>query len=447
MTTLWKADPGENPSTGAAYTIDHRPTGGSGGPARDGLRRRGVLAAHISHPDDLVLVTAGAVAALLATYAGLLPVLVVLLVLVPSAPVGIQIAGHDWTEVRTAGLILLCAALLVAYWRDLRLRLPTSVRLGSIALAALVPVGVAAALDTSHGSTDLLKALSQAVGQPFSYAVLLGAFGLALRGPTRSRRWLFAAWGAALVIQAGVSVGQLISGSAFDPSLGYDRASGTMGSDFLGAFALLSLFVGLYVRATASGRAERLIATAFVLVAGLTLVASLSRSALIALAVGIAVLVVRAIRARGGFRSLRPLLLVLAATAVGLFLTRGIWTQRLSTNLTFDRPATWVSGWRIGVDHPWTGVGPNHVVQLVTSDIRYGYTSYGATYANPSDTWIFAVSAEGFPYALVLLLASAVIVGVLLRAPPSPAESSSVSGCGPPASSSWSTICSRTRTT
>lgn len=380
----------------------------------------GLVAAQVSRPSDLVLGVVGVLAVVIVTYAGMLPILVLLLVLVPSAPVGTHIAGHDWSEIRTAGLILCSAVLLVVYWRDLRVRLSGSVQLACASFAALIPLGVVAALYTSSGSADLLKTVSQAAGQPFSYAVLLGVFFLAIEDSSNARWILFGAWALALAIQALVSLGQYVSGSAFDPSLGYDRATGTMGSDFLGAFALLSLFAALYVRAAATGPATRRVATAATAVAGLTLVASLSRSALIALGIGLLVLIVNTTRRPPGIRSGRSVLLVLAVIAAGLFLTSGIWSQRLSSQARgFDRPAGWLSGLRIAADYPWTGVGPSHVDQFVRSKIRYGYTPYGENTDNPSNTWIFALSAEGIPYGIVLVIATTVIVGLLIRGPPS----------------------------
>jgi O-antigen ligase len=156
-----------------------------------------------------------------------------------------------------------------------------------------------------------------------------------------------------------------------------------------------------------------------VVVGILTLAASVSRSSAIALGVGLAALIIRLVAARAGFRRFLPVIAAVAVAGIGLYLTSGIWSARLSSKLTagFDRPATWVSGLRIASDHPLTGVGPNHVADTVTSAIRYTYTPYGATFSNPHNTWIYAMAAEGFPYGLVLLLATVFLVWALVAKP------------------------------
>jgi O-antigen ligase len=380
----------------------------------------GLAIVNVSSPAILAAVAALVVlAAVIALLASLRLILMLLLVAVPSAPVGVQIWGHDFGELRTAAMTAVVASLALVHRHMLRERLSGRVLVACMALAALVPIGIAASGDTSHGSLDLLKSFSQAVGQPFSYAILLGAFGLVLRERFENETALLGAWGVALLIQAAVCAGQFATGSAFDRTLGYDRANGTMGADFLGAFALLSVFAALHARAASSNPRDRRIATIAVVVAALTVVVSLSRGALIGLAVGLLALLLRALRTDGRRARTRPVLIVFTVLAAGLFLTRGIWSARLTNSLTegFDRPATWVSGLRIAADHPWTGVGASHVADVVNSTLRYSYTPYGHTVANPHDTWIFAMAAEGFPYGIVLLCATGVFAWVLLSNP------------------------------
>jgi hypothetical protein len=177
--------------------------------------------------------------------------LALLLVAVPSAPTGVELAGRTFGEPRTGGMIALLGGICLLRRRELSRWLDGRVLMVCLALIGLVPLGILAAADTAQGGSDFLKAASQSAGQPFSYAALLGLFTLVLRTDWESERVLFAAWGIALGVQAAVCLGQFISGSAFIARLGYSRANGTMGSDFLGAFAMLSVFAALHVRTTA----------------------------------------------------------------------------------------------------------------------------------------------------------------------------------------------------
>ena len=322
-------------------------------------------------------------------------------------------AGIDGSTLRTVGVAVLSAvALALAGRTDDRDR--ALLPLVRPLLLALSGLGLASALFTAVGPSDFVKQAAQATGQPLFYAVAITMFAVALSRSEDAREKLFEAWCLALVAEAIIVAGQVATGSAYDPIRGITRAQGTMGADSLGAFSMFGVFGALTLRSIASTRfARRLAGVAVVASLGMMFL-SLARGPVIAFGVALGLLALRG----GDQRSQRQLsrgFSLVALTGFVAYLTKDLWLARLSAPTTagFDRPATWIAGFRIVRAHPVFGVGPSHIVALVQSSTQYGYTEFGTNAAVPHNSWLFAAAANGLPYAGLLVLATvAFVIGI-----------------------------------
>jgi O-antigen ligase len=284
-------------------------------------------------------------------------------------------------------------------------------------LITLAVVGLVSALFTSAGSTDFLKLASQSAGQPILYALMFTIFVGVLRRDDGAEEKLLTAWCLAIVGEGLIVAGQLGSGAAYDPVRGITRAQGTMGADALGAFAMFGVFGAVSLHKIASTKWARCLAIVAAVAGMGALFASLSRGSVIALAVGMAILVIsrppKSLHRKRGAGVI--LLVVLAATSI--YMTHGLWEKRLgaSTTAGFDRPATWVGGLRLAEDHPAVGVGGTHIVEVISSSSRYSDTNFGVNGAVPHNSWLFVTAANGVAYGVLLVILAVVLALAVAR--------------------------------
>jgi hypothetical protein len=340
-------------------------------------------------------------------------------------PTASTLFGVDASNVRTlgiAGLALVGIGLIAASARSNH----RGGHRGVIgALLALALVGVGAAVYNAGGFTGgrdgfgVLQLLPQMAGQPLIYALLLLLFVGVLSHDPAARHKLLVAWAVVVLVEAAVVAGQLASGNAYDAVRGITRGQGTMGANFLGAFALFGIFGGMYLREITRSTAIKWLATASLVAACGTMIASISRGAL--LGFGFALVALLVMRTRHSIITKRLAAVVLLAVIVGgsLNVMSGLWSQRLGDPVTrqFDRPASWVSGVRITEDNPIAGVGSLNVASAVTSVDRYNSTPFGPTESNPHNSWIFAFAAGGLAYGGLLLVSTVLFARGIWRRP------------------------------
>jgi hypothetical protein len=288
------------------------------------------------------------------------------------------------------------------------------------AFLTLAAIGVyVAALDGTDGR-DILKTLSLTAGQPLAYAGFLGLFATTVKRNEHNRNRLLCAWAVVAIIEGLYVAAQFRSGSAYDAVRGFSRGQGTTGADFLGAFAAISFFGALELRAVARSTSVRLLAWTAMLAAAGSQLASTSRGSLVGLGLGLVYLLFRRNRS-GHAKSPRNIALVLSLTILlggGLYATKSLWLSRLNAPSTasFDRPATWVSGLRIARDHLFTGVGPTKIATLIQTDPRYSSTQYGGTTSVPHNMWVFALAVGGLPYGVAAIWLVYVLFRTVRRA-------------------------------
>ena len=218
------------------------------------------------------------------------------------------------------------------------------------------------------------------------------------------------AFSIAVVLQALVVGFELVSGSAYDAYRGFTRAQGTVGANFVSAFAMMALFVGLAERSRQPRtRRMRRVGTMTVLASVFILVGVVSRGGVIGVVLGGAYVILSDPRLRG--RAPRIALLAALALAASLLTPIGdLWSERLTASSVqnFDRPATWVSGVRIGVDNVGSGIAELEVFEAIEQP-RYRDTPFGSTSVIPHNSWIL-VFAEGGILSLVLVVLLTVLI-------------------------------------
>lgn len=323
-------------------------------------------------------------------------------------------ASNALNIVRSLGLAGLTALALA-----LRPKVPRS-RLRGAALAAIVGLFAMASLGlavvASTGGASVLSEASQAAGQPLVYGGLLLAFASALAYDPNARNRLLVAWSLAISVMAVVVAVQFATGAAYDPIRGISRARGTVGSDFVGAFAAIGVFGALTLRVSSGERWMRTLATIAVICGiGITL-ASVSRGATLALALGLLIFVLssRASTAVGRHRLLTTTGVVMLLIIGGYF-ARDLYTARFAeTGNSFDRPATWVVGLRIIRSYPLTGAGREQLATLAESTDSYTSTPYGEARSAPENAWLNATASYGLPYGVLLVLVT-VALGVAVK--------------------------------
>lgn len=278
--------------------------------------------------------------------------------------------------------------------------------------------GVSAiANETSAQSTASLA--GQLVGQPLVMAGLLVYFSAFLRSGERATDWLLAAFAVGVAGEAVVVLAELLSGAAYDELRELTRAQGTVGANFIGAFAMMAIFIGLagWQRGPKHPSA-RAVAGVTLLAGAVIIVGAVARSALIGVLVGGIYVVLAEPRYR---RRALPIAVAAALVALATLPTPAgeLWTSRLDAGSVqaFDRPGTWISGMRIGFDHPLTGKGEREIVRDIDDVRRYRQTPLGDSDVIPHNSWILTF-AEGGAAALVMILALTWLAFLAVRPPP-----------------------------
>ena len=84
-----------------------------------------------------------------------------------------------------------------------------------------------------------------------------------------------------------------------------------------------------------------------------------------------------------------------------------LWSERPRRHSVqnFDRPGTWISGVRIGLDHPFTGLGEEEIVRALGDVREYRQTPLGDTSVLPHNSWILPLAEGGFIALFVVLCA------------------------------------------
>ncbi|MGI8727269.1 MAG: O-antigen ligase family protein, partial [Solirubrobacterales bacterium] len=152
--------------------------------------------------------------------------------------------------------------------------------------------------------------------------------------------------------------------------------------------------------------------------AAVIIVGAVARSALIGVVIGGIYMLVAEPRFR---RRALPIVAAALALALGSLLTPAgdLWTSRLSADAvqSFDRPATWLSGIRIALDDPLTGVGEREIIRDIDDVRRYRQTPLGDTGVLPHNSWILTFAEGGIAALVVLVALTALLVGAI-RPPP-----------------------------
>jgi hypothetical protein len=352
--------------------------------------------------------------------------LLVVLALVPLFPVTTigpyeeALGGHGATL--RAGLIVAALLALLLAWHGRIPKPPPRVRPIVTGLLILGALGAIDAYANASPAQSFAALAEQLFGQPLVYAGLLVFLCAYLSsGGAGARDRVLAAFSFAVVAEAGLIAAELLSGEAFDELRGFTRAQGSVGANFISAFAMIGLFVGLAERARGLETGRRRLAgagTATVLAAAFILVAAVARGGVIGVALGALYLLFADPR----LRRRAPLILSGAVVLLALSLPTPageLWKDRLTAESVeqFDRPATWVSGARIGLDHPWTGLGELEIVRALDDVTEYRRTPLGETSVLPHNSWILVFAEGGFA-ALLVLVGLTVLTALAVRPPP-----------------------------
>ena len=330
------------------------------------------------------------------------------------------LGGHG-SQLRSLMIGTMLVAAFVA-WRGKVPKPPPMLRPIVIGFAILAALGLLDAYANASALQSFGSLAEQLVGQPAAYATLLVLLcGYLVRDGAKARDLVLVAVSAGIAGEALAIAAELLSGGAYDALRGFTRAQGTTGANFVSAFAMMGLFVGLAERTRGQAGRGRLlwwIGNLTVLAAGFVLVAAVARGGVLGAALGVGYLML----ADPPLRRRAP---VIVGTAAALLLLSiptpvgDLWTGRLTSQSVqeFDRPATWVSGARIGLDHPWTGLGELEIVDALADVPEYRLTPFGETYVLPHNSWILNFAEGGFP-ALLVLTGMTILLLFALRAPP-----------------------------
>ncbi len=184
------------------------------------------------------------------------------------------------------------------------------------------------------------------------------------------------------------------------------RIAGTLGisPNFTGAVLLLSIMVTAGLASQATGRRERLLAWAAMVVQLAALALTFSRVSLGLTVIALGVLVI--------MRS-RPLLLLPIAAVLALVAVGTPMLSRFVRDVP-DRLALWSSAFRLMVDHPIGGVGPGQMLVAVAANpARYRQTDFGQALSTAHNTILLAGAEMGVLAALGAIVLN---VGLLLVA-------------------------------
>lgn len=327
---------------------------------------------------------------------------IVIVPLIPNSAEGFAtgaLGGHAG-DIRAALLIVLLGAFLACFPRRLP-RLPRTLTSVVGSLVALASVGLFAAVINGGGAQTLAEA-AHGAGQPLIYALLIVAVGAALQGRQGARNRILAAVCVAILGQATVVLVEFGTGAAYDPIRQITRAQGTVGANFLSAMAMLGFFAGLSLRSGATFRRFRLLGLSAAVVSFVILAVATTRGGLVGVVIGVSYLFFTGVDVRARIATVAGLGAVIVAMTV-IPQVSSLWSQRLGPRgglADFDRTATWISGVRMGLDDPLSGLGSAGVEEGVLEVPRYGQTPAGPTSVVPHNIWILAFAEGGVAAAL-----------------------------------------------
>ncbi len=308
------------------------------------------------------------------------------------------IAGHSATTLRTAATIALMVLALFTV-RSLRGPLRLTAALLALALCSALAGGVFAAFPDPNGTAD---SVLHSAGQPLTYALILVVFANALYVDPKAKLRLLRTWCFCLLAEAAVVAVQFGSGAALDTYRHITRAYGTMGSDFLGAFGVMSVFVALYLRSTATTTFDRRLGTASASIGIVMTLAAISRTSVIAFAVGIVVIAFGDLKQISSRNRLRVIVIFALLFGGTLFAMQGLWESRLSNPVTqgFDRPATWTAGLKLAEAYPVAGTGSTSAQFVEALQANSSLSTAGSI---PHNAWIDELAGSGILCGLLFL--------------------------------------------
>ena len=334
------------------------------------------------------------------------PLLAVIVIapLIPIAEGGsFGALGAYGSDIRAAVIALGVGLFLLPWVRGVP-ALPRALRATVVALFSLAAIALPVAVLNSTKPADLVSEISHGVGQPLLYGLLVLAIAAALRSSASARERILGAFAIAILAQALIVAAEFATGAAFDVARGVTRAQGTVGANFLSAMAMLGFFVGLSLRTGSVSRQMVRLGTLTVLASGAIMVLATTRGAFVAAAVGLGYLLFTGLGARGRRIALGA---GAAIVAVVLFVppVAELWTSRLDSQglAGFDRGSTWLSGIRMGLDDPLSGLGTIGVEEGVVENAYYRLTTFGVTSVVPHNIWILGFAEGGLPTLLGLL--------------------------------------------
>ena len=346
--------------------------------------------------------------------------LLALIAVVPLFPVttigpAMDAFGGNGDLLRIAFIGLMTGCLLLAH-RGRIPQAPPRLRPLIGGLVLLAGLGAFAAVANAGPSQSVASLFGQLVGQPALFAVLLILMAAYLRGGELSRDRMLTAFSVGIALEAVVIAVELATGSAYDSLRGFTRAQGTVGADFISALGMVGFLVGFAEVA----RSERMRPIGLITIAAslVILTGAVARGGVIGVCIGGAYVLLSDPRLR---RRALPVVAIVSLLVIGsLFTPAGhLWTDRLGTSTvkSFDRPATWVSGARIGIDHPLTGLAEQDIERALVDVRAYRQTPVGDSRVLPHNSWIIVLAEGGFA-ALVVLLAVTFFAIRAVRPPP-----------------------------
>lgn len=343
--------------------------------------------------------------------------------LTPLIPVGTDglaggALGARGGDIRAALILILLGLFLVGFQRGLP-SLPAPLRAVAGSLLALAGAGLLAAFINAEGPAPLVIELSHGVGQPLTYLLVIVAIAAALRTREGARDRLLAAFALAICAQALIVGAEFATGAAFDELRGVTRAQGTVGANFLSAMAVLGFFTGLALRTGCRDRRLVLLGGITVLASVMILGLATTRGGIVGVLIGIAYLFLTGGKSRGRLAAVSAAAgLLIAASLVPP--VADLWTQRLNLGpsvASFDRTATWISGARMGLDDPVSGLGFEGVAEGLETRIEYRSTPFGGTNVVPHNIWILAFAEGGVANLLAMIAFTAFVGAAIWRRP------------------------------
>ncbi len=282
-------------------------------------------------------------------------------------------------------------------------------------LLAVAGAGLFAAAVNSETPADFLSEASHGFGQPLIYALLIVAVAAGVQSREGARERILAAVCVGMLGEALVVAVEFGSGNAYDSARRVTRAQGTAGANFLSAMAMLGFFAGLALFTGSGTRRYRLLGLATALATLGILTVATTRGGLVGVVIGATYVFLTGIDLRARLLAIGAAIVLLGAATL-IPPVSSLWTDRLDVRggiTEFDRASTWVSGARMGLDDPLSGLGSEGVTEGVESVPRYRETPAGFTSVVPHNIWVLSF-AEGGVANLLATLAFSFFFGLAI---------------------------------